>query len=179
VEESEAQFAARLLGSFTRVMPVDAPGGGTAYLRQTVTFDGPPDALIEGVRTEAFLDEALTESVFVYESAGPCVVLRPSAAVAGAFEVDLTNDTSELTINTEDESLVAALGLDDCNLEVGVAGDISNGCGAPTFRVTDCVDQDIFALQDGDNSFWWGDQTIDHCLMRPETLEGVPFERDL
>jgi len=179
VESPEAAFADRLLGSFSRVAPVDAPGGGTAYLRQTVTFTGPPDALIEGLSTEAFLDEALTESIFLYESAGPCIVLGLSAAVAGAFEVNLTNDTSQLTINTEDDALVAALGFDDCNLELGVRGDVSNGCAGPTLNVAACVDQDIFALSDEDRLFSWGDETVDHCLMRPQALAPVPFERDL
>ena len=161
------EFSRRVQGSFVRVAPVPAPGGGTAYLRETLIFSG-----VNGVlRTEAYLDEALTQRVFVYESSGPYVVRGVSALFPEGYDLDLTNDTALLTVELDDPNLIAALGFDDCELEIGVAKDVTNGCAAPTFRFTACVDMDVFVLSADDRTFRWGDSTIDHCVTRPTTLD--------
>jgi hypothetical protein len=174
----EAAFARRLLGQYMRVSPVPAPGGGTAYLREIVTIEGTetPSVVLESFTMEAFFDEALTVRVFKYDSKGPCEVVGPSE-LPGGFGVDCTNDTSFLTAFVMDPGLLQALGFDDCDLVEGEPKDVSNGCAAPTFRFTDCTDQDVFALSEDGSAFQWGDQTQDHCAKRSTELEAEAFER--
>ena len=174
----EAAFAQRLIGTFERVSPVPAPDGSTAYLLQTVLFEASdsPNTVIQTLTTEAYFDEGLTERVLQYVSVGPCEVVGPSS-IAGGFEVDCTNDTSVLTVFVTDEALLQGLGLDDCDLSAGVPQDVSNGCAAPTFQVSDCVDQDVFALSEDGTEFMWGDQSVDRCAQRTTELEPDAFER--
>ncbi len=175
---AEETFAQRLVGRYERVSPVAAPGGGTAYLRQTLTVESAPspDTVTQGLTTEAFFDQALTQRVLKYDSKGPCKVLRRSS-ISGGFEVDCTNSSSVLTVFTTDAALLRGLGLDDCNLTAGVPKDVSNGCAAPTFLVSACVDQDVFALSDDGKKFFWGDQTQDRCVRRSTELEPDSLRR--
>jgi hypothetical protein len=174
----EVTFARRLVGQYARISAVPAPGGGTAYLRETVTIEDTdtPSVVLESFTMEAFFDEALTARVFKYDSKGPCEVVGPSE-LPGAFGVDCTNDTSFLTAWVMDPGLLQALGFDDCDLVEGEPKDVSNGCAAPTFRFTDCVDQDVFALSEDGSAFQWGDQTQDHCVKRSTALEPEAFNR--
>jgi len=176
----EEVFAQRLVGKYERVSPVPAPGGATAYLRQTVTLERSSSGAVvtQGLTTEAFFDQALTQRVLKYDSKGPCKVVRPSSIPTG-FEVDCTNDTSILTAFVTDPGLMSGLGLDDCNLEAGVPKDVSNGCAAPTFLVSACVDQDVFALSADGRRFSWGDQAQDRCVRRSTELEPSTFARVL
>lgn len=175
---AEEDFAQRLTGKYQRLSPVPAPGGGTAYLRQTLTIEASPspDTVTQTLTTEAFLDQALTQQVLKYDSKGPCKVARPSA-IPGGFEVDCTNDSSILTVFTTNPDLLQGLGLDDCGLTSGVPKDVSNGCAAPTFQVSACVDQDVFALSGDGRRFSWGDQTQDRCVRRSTELEPDVFDR--
>ncbi len=91
--------------------------------------------------------------------------------------MNCTNDTSFLTVFVTEPALLEGLGIDDCNLTAGVPRDVSDGCAAPTFRFTDCVDQDVFYLSADGSRFQWGDQTVDHCEDRPTELEPEAFER--
>ena len=174
----EEAFAQRLMGKYVRVSTVPAPGGGTAYLRQTVTIEPSPvwDTVVQTLTTEAFFDQALTQRVLKYDSKGPCKVARPSSIPAG-FEVDCTNDSSILTAFVTTPALLQGLGIDDCNLSAGVPKNVSNGCAAPTFQVSACVDLDVFALSDDGNKFRWGDQSQDRCVRRTTELEPSAFDR--
>ena len=174
----EAAFAQRLVGTYERVSPVPAPDGSTAYLRITLTIaaSGTPEIVTQGLTTDVFFDEALTEQVINYESVGPCEVLRPSS-IPNGFEVDCTNDSSILTVFTTDPGLMQALGFDDCELTAGEPKDVSDGCAAPTFVVSNCVDQDVFALSEDGTEFLWGDQAQDRCVRRTTELEPDAFVR--
>jgi hypothetical protein len=174
----EATFAEKLIGSYERVSPTPAPDGSTAYLLQTVTIEAgdSPTTFQQVLTTEAFFDEALTEQVLKYESVGPCEVVRPSS-IQGGFEVDCTNDDSILTAYVVDPGLLQGLGIDDCNLTAGVPQDVSNGCAAPTFQVSACVDMDVFALSEDGDEFQWGDQSQDRCVRRTTDLEEAAFGR--
>jgi hypothetical protein len=175
---AEAAFAQRLVGQYARVTPVPAPGGGTAYLRQTLDIRASEahETVFQAMTTEAFFDEALTQRVLKYDSEGPCEVVGPSSIPRG-FEVNCTNDTSFLTAYVMDPGLLQGLGIDDCDLVAGEPKDVSNGCAAPTFQVSACVDQDVFALSEDGSAFQWGDQTQDRCAKRSTELEPEAFER--
>lgn len=67
----------------------------------------------------------------------------------------------------------ASLGLDDCPLELGRPVDITGGCGAPLFAVTDCVDHDLVRV-DGDG-IRFGAPGDDRCTTRPSELgDAIP-----
>jgi len=174
----EEAFASRLVGTFERVSPVPAPDGSTAYLRQILTIEGSESAetITQALTTEAYFDEELTQQVLAYDSVGPCEVVKASSIPLG-FEVDCTNDSSILTVFTGDPALLEGLGFDDCDLTEGVPKDVSDGCAAPTFRVSDCVDQDVFALSEDGTEFLWGDQSQDRCVRRTTDLEPQAFAR--
>lgn len=174
----EAAHAERLIGTYERVSPVPAPDGSTAYLLQTVELEGStsPNTITQRLSTEAFFDEGLTQQVLEYESVGPCEVMRPSS-IPGGFEVDCTNDSSTLTVFETDPGLLQGLGIDDCGLTAGEPKDVSNGCAAPTFQVSACVDMDVFALSEDGKEFLWGDQSQDRCVRRTTDLEPDGFDR--
>ena len=176
----EEAFAQRLIGKYERVSPVPAPGGGTAYLRQTISIEGSTSSgtVTQALTTEAFFDQALTQQVLKYDSKGPCKVVRPSSIPQG-FEVDCTNDSSTLTAYVTNPGLLGGLGIDDCNLTAGVPKDVSNGCAAPTFLVSACVDQDVFALSVDGKMFKWGVQAENRCVRRTTELEPDGFARVL
>jgi hypothetical protein len=132
----------------------------------------------QALTTEAFFDQALTQQVLKYDSKGPCKVVRPSSIPQG-FEVDCTNDSSTLTAYVTNPGLLGGLGIDDCNLTAGVPKDVSNGCAAPTFQVSACVDQDVFALSVDGKMFKWGVQAENRCVRRTTELEPDGFARVL
>jgi hypothetical protein len=174
----EAAFAQRLVGSYERVSTVPAPDGSTAYLRVSLTIEASesPTTVIQSLTTEAFFDEALTQRVLEYESVGPCEVVGQSS-IPGGFEVDCTNTSSVLTVFETDPALIEGLGFEDCGLTAGVPRDVSDGCAAPTFIVSNCVDQDVFALSEDGGSFQWGDQSQNRCVRRSTELEPSAFDR--
>jgi len=174
----EATFAKELIGTYERVAPVPAPDGSTAYLRQIVAVSASdsPNTVTQTLTTEAFFDEELTQAVLKYDSVGPCVIVQPSS-IPGGFEVDCTNDSSTLTAFVTEPALLEGLGIDDCNLTAGEPADVSNGCAAPTFVVSNCVDMDVFALSEDGANFSWGDQTQNRCERRSTELEPESFQR--
>jgi hypothetical protein len=174
----EASFARRLIGSYERISTVPAPDGSTAYLLLSLTIEQSESSttVIQSLKTEAFFDEALTQRVLEYVSVGPCEVVGQSS-IPGGFEVDCTNTSSVLTVYATDPALIQGLGFEDCDLTAGVPRDVSDGCAAPTFAVSNCVDQDVFALSADGSMFMWGDQSQDRCVRRTTDLEPEAFDR--
>ncbi len=141
----------------------------TFYVRQTVVID----AASETLKVEVFTDQSLEQPLFTYNSTGPYTLAGPSKAVPEAFNIDLVNTSSMITIFTDAPALFEASGLDDCGLIVDRPVDVSDGCAAPLFNVSDCVDLDLIAVTGDELRF--GASGTDRCVQRPGELAEQPF----
>lgn len=151
---------------------VQAPGGAEAYIRRSLVFT--PDR--ETLRVEAFADPAAAVRLFTYASEGPYRLIGPSAVVAGAYEVDLVNERSSMTIHVADAGLWKALNLGACPLEVGKPVEISGCVSGPPFNASTCVDRDLVHV-DAAGALRFGDQTVDRCVTRPDRLDRAHYVR--
>ena len=141
----------------------------TVYVRQTVIID----AADETFKVEVFADPSLEQTLFTYDSSGPYTLLGPSERVPGAFDINLVNTSSTITVSTDVPALFEAAEIDDCGLVVGVPVDVSDGCAAPLFSVADCVDLDLIAVT-GDK-LRFGAEGTDRCVQRPIKLADAPY----
>ena len=159
-----ASFKARALGRYeTPILP--APGGTNGFVRSRVTFND----IVEYVEIEAYLDEGGTMPLFRYQSLGPYVVVGMTDGATNTWDVDLQNTASLLTLLSEPPpGILEALGIDSCPLEIGVPYDVSDGCAAALFAVTDCVDMDI--VQASAQGVAFGQPGTDRCVERPTTV---------
>jgi hypothetical protein len=158
------------LGKWTSPASPVERAGVKAWVARELVFT--PDR--EDFVVDVYLDEALTQKLMTYRSSGPYQPKGPSSVVQGALEVDMTNDSDFITLHQDAPDMLKAAGLDDCNLVVGKEVDVGNGCAAPIFTASRCVDQDLIQVQ-GD-VLRLGSQNVDHCKERPTTL-GPPFTR--
>lgn len=146
-------------------------GSATAYLQLSVTFT----AEIETLQVAAFNDREMRQPLFTYNSAGPYRFRSQSAVVAGAFEADLENTSSLFTIHVDAPPIWRALNLGTCPLVVGQAVEISGCVSGPPFNTSNCVDMDLIHVE-GDR-LRFGDQRVDRCRERPQTLDRTIFIR--
>lgn len=153
------------------VQEAAAPGGATAYLRNSVTFT--PD--LETLKVEAFADRDLKQRLFTYESSGPYRLLAPSRSVPGAVEADLTNNASLVTIHVDAPDIWKAINLGGCPLAVGKAVEISGCVSGPPFNTSKCVDMDLVHVES--NRLRFGDQRVDRCKTRPVELDRTVYIR--
>ncbi|MFQ6554121.1 hypothetical protein AAD018_017395 [Aestuariibius insulae] len=166
---------ADLIGDWqTPVVEQASPdGSATAWTQATVLFAETEETLV----FEIFADEERTVPLFTYRSSGPYRVADDPSPVAGAIALDLENDRSEVTLHQEIPDLVAALNMQDCPLEVGVAVEISQCVSGPPFSVGDCVDMDVVMIDEGGRRLRFGGETFDRCVTRPDELSEQAFFR--
>lgn len=164
---------ADLIGAWsTEISEQQAPGGGqSAFLRQSVVFT---DA-VQDLRAEVFADAAGEVPIFTYASSGPYTAVGVSDVIEGALNLELVNETSEVTIFMEAPDLMAAVGMADCDLVVGEAVEVSGCISGPPFLVTDCVDLDLVLVDAGGARLRFGDQEVDRCVSRPTELSDTSF----
>jgi hypothetical protein len=172
----ESRFLDDLEGRWelTRAAEVVSPAG-SVYRRETVTFGRDRNV----VEAEFYADPELTQLLFVYVSEGPFTIVGPSELAEDAFEVRLTNDTQALELAADVPELLAAVGWDDCSLEVGVAVDVTNGCASPPLPPADCVERDVWQIVDRDDGTYlrWGDTSIDRCVEAPTRFDPIELVR--
>ena len=171
-DDAAEEFAERARGAW-RLERVQDSSVGPAYIVQTITLTDRRESLL----MQAFADPGKTIPLLAYESSGPYEVVGESATISDAFELELQNETSMLTAYVVDPAFLNAIGLDDCGLAAGQPTDISNGCGAPIFSVTDCIDLDLFQVARGGTELRTGAPGVDRCVERPAALEPVPYLR--
>lgn len=159
----------RMIGTWVQDSTPFALEEGTVYVRQAVVID----AADETLKVEVFADQALEQPLFTYDSSGPYTLVGPSKRVSGAFAIDLVNTSSTITAFADAPELFEPTGLDDCGLRVGVPVDVSNGCAAPLFSVSDCVDLDLIAVTGRELRF--GAEGTDRCVQRPVALADEPY----
>ncbi len=149
-----------------------APGGGpSAYLRQTTIFT---DSL-QDIRAEIFADPDGEIPIFTYASSGPYTPVGASDVVPGALNVELINETSEVTIYMDVPDLMAAVGMGECDLVLNEAVNVRDCISGPPFLVTDCTDLDLVLVDEGGSRLRFGDQSVDRCVSRPTKLDDVQF----
>ncbi|MCZ8041766.1 MAG: hypothetical protein O9330_04765 [Beijerinckiaceae bacterium] len=172
VSRADTPIVSALLGNWVGpgLDKVRAPSGAEAYLRRSVRFT--PD--LETLRIEAFADEKGTIRLFTYESDGPYKVIGPSSDIVGAYEIDLTNDRSLMTIHIADPGLWKGLNLGACPLAVGKAVEISACASGPPFNTSSCIDRDLVQI-DAAGALRFGDQASNRCEKRPTTLDRAHY----
>jgi hypothetical protein len=165
-----------LLGTWsTPLSRQEAPGGGaSAFLRQTVIFDDG----VQDIRAEIFADPEGQIPIFTYASSGPYTVVGPSTIIEDALNLELVNDTSQVTIFMDVPDLMAAVGMGECPLVIGEAVDVSGCISGPPFLVTDCVDLDLVLVDEEGTRLRFGDQSVDRCLERPTELDSTAFMKE-
>ncbi len=162
-----------LIGTWqTPLSEQQAPGGGpSAFLRQTVIFTD----TVQDIRAEVFADAGGTVPIFTYASSGPYVAVGASQVIEGALNLELVNETSEVTIFVDAPDLMAAVGMGDCPLVVGKAVDVTDCISGPPFLVTDCTDLDLVLVDQDKSRLRFGDQSVDRCISRPTELDATAF----
>lgn len=162
-----------LVGTWmTTLSEQQAPGGSaSAYLRQTVIFTESR----QDIRAEIFADAAASIPIFTYESSGPYVAVGASNVINGALNLELVNDRSEVTIFMDVPDLMAAVGMQECDLIIDKAVDVTNCISGPPFLVTDCIDLDLVLVDNDGQRLRFGDQSVDRCKMRPTKLDATEF----
>ncbi|GFE66809.1 hypothetical protein [Litoreibacter roseus] len=149
-----------------------APGGGpSAYLRQTTIFT----ETRQDIRAEIFADADGQMPIFTYASSGPYTPVGASDIVPGALNLELVNETSEVTIYMDVPDLMAAVGMGDCDLILNQAVDVRDCISGPPFLVTDCTDLDLVLVDEGGSRLRFGDQSVDRCISRPTELDDAQF----
>lgn len=151
--------------------PTPAPDGSTAYLRRSVTFT--PD--LESLQLEVFADAEATQRLFTYQSSEPYAFGPASAAVPGAWEIDLTNDSSLVTIHVDAPELWQGINLGACPLVIGTPVEISGCASGPPFNSSGCVDMDLLNVTEIQLRF--GNQETDRCEERPTELDEAVYVR--
>ncbi len=164
-----------LIGMWTTPLSAQqAPGGGaSAFLRQTVIFTDTR----QDIRAEVFADPAGEMPIFTYASSGPYVAVGASDVVQGALNLELVNETSEVTLFMEVPDLMAAVGMGGCDLIVGEAIDVTTCISGPPFLVTDCTDLDLVLVDENGTRLRFGDQSVDRCVARPTELDATAFRK--
>lgn len=166
--------AALLVGTWkTGAMPTPAPGGLTAYVVQTLLWTEETESLI----VTAYADEALTLPIFTYEFIGPYQVRSISKIVPEAFDVDLNNDRSVMTVAMDAPEIWKFLNLQACPLEIGKAIDISTCSSGPPFEVSNCTDMDLVQLDPAGTTLRMGAPGTDRCIARPGLLGSITYIR--
>jgi hypothetical protein len=172
----ESRFLDDLEGRWelTQAVEVASPAG-TVYRRETVTFGRDRNT----VEAKFYADPELTQLLFVYASDGPFTLTGPSSLGKHAYEVRLTNDSQTLELAADAPELLAAVGWDDCGLEVGVAVDVTNGCASPPLPPADCVERDVWQIVERENGTFlrWGDTSIDRCVEAPTSFDPIELVR--
>ena len=148
-------------------------GSASAWIRQSIAFT--PER--EAYSVEAFADPGATTPLFTYVSEGPYRVVSPHETIKDALAVDLTNETSEVTIHVDAPDLWAAIGLAQCPLEIGKAVEISECVSGPPFQVADCVDLDLALVDEGGSRLRMGEGSVDRCTTRPDEAADIAFFR--
>lgn len=159
----------RMIGTWVQDSTPFTNEAGTVYVRQTVVIG----AADETLKIEVFADQALEQPLLAYDSSGPYTLVGPSKRVSGVFAINLVNTSSTITAFADAPELFEVTGLDDCGLSVGVPVDVSNGCAAPLFSVTDCVDLDLIAVTGKELRF--GAEGTNRCVQRPVELADEPY----
>ncbi|WP_411889169.1 hypothetical protein [Yoonia sp. SDW83-1] len=156
----------------TGLTEAQAPGGGpSAYLRQTTVFTD----TLQDIRAEIFADADGQMLIFTYASSGPYMPVGASDVVPGALNLELINETSEVTIYMDVPDLMAAVGMGDCDLILNEAINVRDCISGPPFLVTDCTDLDLVLVDQGGSRLRFGDQSIDRCISRPTELDAAQF----
>ncbi|MEM6308762.1 MAG: hypothetical protein AAF754_01840 [Pseudomonadota bacterium] len=166
---------ADLIGTWqTELAEQQAPGGGpSAFLRQTTVFtDSRQD-----IRAEIFADPDGQMPIFIYASSGPYTPVGSSTVIGGALNLELINETSEVTIYMDVPDLMAAVGMGGCDLVLEQAVDVTDCISGPPFLVTDCTDLDLVLVDDGGTRLRFGDQSVDRCVARPTELDQTEFRK--
>ncbi|WP_158269963.1 hypothetical protein [Litoreibacter ponti] len=164
-----------LIGTWqTELSEQQAPGGGpSAYLRQTTIFtDSRQD-----IRAEIFADPDGQMPIFTYASSGPYTPVGSSTVIDGALNLELINETSEVTIYMDVPDLIAAVGMGECDLVLKQAVDVTDCISGPPFLVTDCTDLDLVLVDEGGTRLRFGDQSVDRCVSRPTELDQTEFRK--
>lgn len=153
------------------VEPVASPAGGTAYLRRSVTFTED----IETLQLEAFADAEATQPLFTYQSSGPYKIGAASTVVPGAWEIDLSNDSSQVTIFVDAPDLWQALNFGACPLVIGTPVEISGCVSGPPFIGASCTEMDLLGFTETELRF--GTIDTDRCATRPVALDDSYYVR--
>lgn len=166
---------ADLIGTWTTPLAEQqAPGGGaSAFLRQTVIFTN----ALQHIQAEVFADAQGTVPIFTYASSGPYKTVGASQVIDGAINLELVNDTSQVTIFMDVPELMAAVGMGECELVVGKAVDVTDCISGPPFLVTDCTDLDLVLVDENETRLRFGDQSVDRCVKRPTVLDATAFSK--
>ncbi|CAN5898063.1 hypothetical protein BH24DEI2_BH24DEI2_24870 [soil metagenome] len=164
-----SDIEARISGTWVQDSVPFTLEDGTVYVRQTVVIDSANETL----KVEVFADQSLEQPLLTYDSSGPYTLVGPSQTVSGAFSINLVNTSSTITAFMDVPALFEATGMDDCGLSVGVAVDVSDGCAAPLFSVSDCVDLDLIAVTG--NELRFGAEGTNRCVQRPVKLADEPY----
>lgn len=120
------------------------------------------------------LDPALQNVVFTYRCIGTYELLKPSSAVANAYDALFYTDKKYVTLKTRDAGLAQAFGLAACGLKPDVEQDVSVvGC-AGWRPVSVCrEDHDLLAL-DANGGLYFGTRPRDNDMCtagkRPTSL---------
>jgi hypothetical protein len=110
------------------------------------------------------LDPQAQAKVFEFRTGGSYQVLRPSAAVPGAWDALFNEEAKFVTLHALDAGLVQAFGLAGCALVAGVEKDISRAGCANWKPVAQCgEDHDLLAL-DADGGLRFGVRPDDNDM---------------
>ncbi len=160
--DSGAKTLAQLSGTYASTGPEDW-GRGTYGTREFSFHHG--QWMLHFVLA---LDPAMTNKVFEFRTAGTYVVARPSATVAGAYEVDFREDAKYVTLHATDPKLVQAFGLASCGLTSGVERNVSvNGC-AGWKPVSVCSSDYDLLMLDEQRGLHFGVRPEDNDMCTPD-----------
>ncbi len=129
----------------------------------------------------AYADEELTIPLVRWDALRR---YKLEAPVDSTHNMTWNDVDGRLYAHVDNPELFAGIGIDDCNLEVGVSRDLTvDNCGAPLFPFRDCTLMD-YARIEGDSLTFGAPGQGDRCVARPTTdgawtFERVPFSAEL
>lgn len=160
-----------VIGVWLTPLAPQTAGAATAYVRERLEFG----ATTNTISIEAFADEAAEVPLFTYASSGPYRIEGPSPVVAGAYLLDAENEMTTVTIFADAPDLWAALNLDACPLEIGVAVPIKDCVTGPPLNAAQCVEMDLVAVSE--DGLRLAARDTDRCVERPDSMGDTLYIR--
>lgn len=114
------------------------------------------------------LDPDLKMQVFQFRTHGSYTIQDQSTVVDNAYNALFLEDQKLVTLKTQDEALIKAFGLADCDLTYNVEKDISvNGCAIWPSVEACHEDYDLLSL-DEEGGLYFGVRPADNNMCTPE-----------
>lgn len=161
-------FRSSIIGDWQSVSPEYDEQGQNYWFR---TFSLTEESW--SIAVERFVDSAMTVPLFKFELAGPYEITEESQVLPGSYNGTFRFSSKHFTAFIDPVNL----GLEDCELEVGVRKDVSNqDCGWIESVSTCPTDYDLVSFEN--EQLLLGKRTADMCEAegRP-TEKGFPMAR--